>query len=156
MVQVRSTNYLNRRSTGDVRFRLGKASVVSIFLVDDNAMIRSHLRAILERQHDWVVVGEAENGRRFLEGWSELSPNLTLMDFVMPDMDGLEAARQLRREHPEAQILMVTIDPSLQLAQEAEKVGIRGLVAKADLRSLFAAVEALLKGNKYFPLPAVA
>jgi DNA-binding NarL/FixJ family response regulator len=130
--------------------------VVSIFLVDDNAMIRSHLRAILERQDDWVVVGEAENGRRLLEGWSDLSPNLTLIDFVMPEMDGLEAARQLRRNHPEAQILMVTIDPSQQLAQEAEKAGIRGLVAKADLRSLFAAVEALLKGKKYFPLPAAA
>jgi DNA-binding NarL/FixJ family response regulator len=137
-------------------FRLGKVSVVRIFLVDDNAMIRSHLRAILERQNDWVVVGEAENGRRFLEGWSELSPNVTLMDFVMPEMDGLEAARQIRREHPEAQILMVTIDPSLQLAQEAERVGIRGLVAKADLGSLFAAVEALLKGKKYFPIPATA
>jgi len=130
--------------------------VVRIFLVDDNAMIRSHLRAILERQNDWVVVGEAENGRRLLEGWSDLSPNVTLMDFVMPEMDGLEAARQLRQEHPEAQILMVTIDPSQQLAQEAERVGIRGLVAKADLGSLFAAVEALLKGKKYFPRPAIA
>ncbi len=135
---------------------LGKVSVVRIFVVDDNAMIRSHLRAILERQDDWVVVGEAENGRRSLEGWNELSPHVTLMDFVMPEMDGLEASRQLRRKHPEAKILMVTIDPSHQLAKEAEKAGIRGLVAKADLRSLFAAVEALLEGNKYFPLPAVA
>ena len=130
--------------------------MVRIFVVDDNAMIRSHLRSALERQDDWVVVGEADNGSHAVENWNEVSPNLTVMDFVMPEMDGLEAARQLRRNHPEAQILMVTIDPSQQLAQEAEKAGIRGLVAKADLRSLFAAVEALLKGKKYFPLPAAA
>jgi len=126
--------------------------VVRIFLVDDNAMIRSHLRSVLEKQDEWVVVGEAEDGRRALEHWNELAPNLTVMDFVMPEMDGLEASRQLSKEHPEAPILLVTIDPSRQLEREAKKAGVRGLVAKADLRSVFAAVEALLKGKTYFRL----
>jgi DNA-binding NarL/FixJ family response regulator len=130
--------------------------VVRIFLVDDNAMIRSHLRSVLEKQDEWVVVGEAEDGRRAVEHWNEHAPNLTVMDFVMPEMDGLEASRQLSKQHPEAPILLVTIDPSRQLEQEAKKAGVKGLVAKADLRSMFAAVEALLKGKTYFRMAPVS
>jgi DNA-binding NarL/FixJ family response regulator len=126
--------------------------VVRIFLVDDNAMMRSHLRALLEKQQEWVVVGEAEDGRRALEKWNENAPDLTVMDFVMPEMDGLEASRQLSEQHPGAPILMVTIDPSKQLEQEARKAGVKGLVAKADLPAIFAAVQALINGETYFQM----
>jgi DNA-binding NarL/FixJ family response regulator len=124
--------------------------VVRIFLVDDNAMIRSQLRAALEKQHDWIVVGEAEDGRHALEHWGEHSPSLTLMDFVMPEMDGLEAGRRLTEQHPEAPVLMVTIDPSRQLEQEAKRAGIKGLCKKSDLGSVIAAIDAVLQGNTYF------
>ncbi|MGD1023450.1 MAG: response regulator transcription factor [Candidatus Sulfotelmatobacter sp.] len=126
--------------------------MVRIFLVDDNAMIRSHLRSVLERQNEWVVVGEAEDGRRALEKWDEHAPNLTVMDFVMPEMDGLEASRQLSHQHPEVPILLVTTDPCSQLEHEARKAGVKGLVLKTDLRSMFEAVEALLRGQTYFQL----
>lgn len=129
--------------------------MVRIFLVDDNAMIRSHLRSVLEKQQDWKVVGEAGDGRCALEQWHHLAPNLTVMDFVMPEMDGLEASRRLSKDHPDSPILMVTIDPSRQLVQEAKKAGIKGLVAKADLNSMYAAVHALLQGKTYFQ-PAAA
>lgn len=120
-------------------------------------MIRSQLRTALEKQDDWVVVGEAENGKRALEHWSEHDPNLTVMDFVMPQMDGLEAGRQLTREHPDSPVLMVTIDPSRQLEQEAKKAGIRGLCKKSDIHCLFEAIEALIKGKTYFHItPAAA
>jgi DNA-binding NarL/FixJ family response regulator len=128
--------------------------MVRIFLVDDNAMMRSQLRSVLEKQDEWVVVGEAEDGRRALEKWSENAPNLTVMDFVMPEMNGLEASRRLSREHPEAPILMVTIDPSLELEQEARKAGVKGLCRKSDLCGLFEAVEALVGGKTYFRLAA--
>lgn len=124
--------------------------MVRIFLVDDNAMMRSHLRALLEKQHEWVVVGEAEDGRRALEKWNENAPHLTVMDFVMPEMDGLEASRKLSELHPGTPILMVTIDPSKQLEQEAKKAGVRGLVGKSDLPAIFAAVQALINGETYF------
>ena len=128
--------------------------MVRIFLVDDNAAIRSQLRSVLEKQDNWIVVGEAEDGRRALERWAEHAPNLTVMDFVMPEMDGLEAGRQLSQQHPDAPVLMVTIDPSRQLEQEARQAGIKGLCKKSDLRSVFAAIEALLKGQTYFhPVP---
>lgn len=130
--------------------------MVRIFVVDDNAMIRSHLRTVLEKHDQWIVAGEAEDGRRALEAWSSVDPQLTVMDLVMPEMNGLEASRQLSQSHPGSPILMVTIDPSRQLEQEAKKVGIRGLVTKSDLDSLIQAIEALLKGKTYFRPSALA
>lgn len=124
--------------------------MVRIFLVDDNAMMRAYLRAALEGPRDWTVVGEAENGRRALETWGMHSPSVTVMDFVMPEMSGLEAGRSLSRQHPESPILMVTIDPSPQLEEEAKKAGIKGLVRKGDVEALLKAVEVVLQGGTYF------
>jgi DNA-binding NarL/FixJ family response regulator len=124
--------------------------VVRIFLVDDNAMMRAYLRAVLEGPRDWIVVGEAENGCRALEMWGAHAPNITVMDFAMPEMSGLEAGRNLSSQHPESPVLMITIDPSPQLEEEAKKAGIKGLVQKADIGSLLKAVEAVLKGGTYF------
>jgi two-component system, NarL family, response regulator LiaR len=124
--------------------------VIRIFLVDDNAMIRARLRQALEKSTDWAVVGEAEDGRSAIETWNEHSPHVTVMDFVMPGMDGLRAGRSLSQQHPECPVLMVTIDPSRQLEKEAKKAGIKGLCQKADVRSILKAVEALLKGGTYF------
>jgi DNA-binding NarL/FixJ family response regulator len=124
--------------------------MVRIFLVEDNAMMRAHLRTVLERTKDWAVVGEAEDGRRALETWEEHAPHVTVMDFLMPGMDGLEAGRCLSKQHPESPVLMITIDPSRQLEEEAKSAGIKGLCQKADVRSVLKAVEALLKGGTYF------
>lgn len=124
--------------------------MVRIFLVEDNAMMRAYLRAALERPRNWTVVGEAENGRRALETWGEHTPSVTVMDFVMPEMSGLEAGRSLSKQHPESPVLMITIDPSRQLEEEAKKAGIKGLVQKADIGSVLKAVETLMKGGTYF------
>jgi DNA-binding NarL/FixJ family response regulator len=130
--------------------------VVRILVVDDNAMIRSHLREMLEQKPEWVVVGEAVNGRDALEACGKQKPDLTVMDFLMPEMDGLEAARLLSKQSPTVPILMITVDPSKQLEAEARKVGIKGLCAKAHILTLFSAVETLLKGFTYFPLGLAA
>lgn len=124
--------------------------MVRIFLVEDNAVMRAHLRAALEWPKDWTVVGEAEDGRDAIEKWSKHAPNVTVMDFVMPEMDGLEAGRSLARQHPESPVLMITIDPSRQLGEEAKRAGIKGLCQKADVRSILKAVEALLRGETFF------
>jgi len=124
--------------------------VVRIFLVEDNAVMRAQLRTEHEKPRGWTVVGEAEDGRRAIETWDDHAPNVTVMDFVMPEMDGLEAGRNLSEQHPESPVLMVTIDPSPQLQEEARKAGIKGLCQKTDVRSVLKAVEALLKGGTYF------
>ncbi|MGO8794742.1 MAG: response regulator transcription factor [Candidatus Sulfotelmatobacter sp.] len=124
--------------------------MIRIFLVEDNPMMRSLLRTILEEPRDWAVVGEAEDGRRALEKWNEHAPNVTVMDFVMPEMDGLEAGRKLSREHPESPVLLVTIDPSKQLEDAAREAGIKGLCQKADPKCVLRAVETLLRGETFF------
>jgi DNA-binding NarL/FixJ family response regulator len=129
--------------------------MIRIFIVDDNALIRSHLRTLLEQHSDWVVVGEASNGRDAIADCHELNPDVTVMDFLMPEMDGLEASRQLTRQEPQIPILMVTVDPSRQLEVEARKAGIKGVCAKTQIWNLADAVEALAGGGTYFS-PAIA
>jgi DNA-binding NarL/FixJ family response regulator len=131
--------------------------VIRIFLVEDNPMMRSLLRTVLEEPRDWAVVGEAEDGRRALEKWNDYAPSVTVMDFVMPEMDGLEAGRKLSHDHPESPVLLVTIDPSKQLEDAAKKAGIKGLCQKSDPKCVLRAVETLLRGGTYFgPEPAAA
>lgn len=124
--------------------------MVRIFVVDDNALIRARLRAMLELQAEWKVVGEACNGRHAVETCHEHGPHITVMDFVMPEMDGLEAARHLSRRNPDVPILVVTFDASRQLEEEAKKAGIKGLCPKAHMKCLMVAVAALLRGETYF------
>jgi len=124
--------------------------VVRILLVEDNPMMRAQLRAALERQKDWKVVAEAEDGRGALKAWSDFSPSVTVMDFAMPRMSGLEAGKSLSNQHPESPVLMVTIDPTPQLEEEVKKAGIKGLVQKANVQALFEAIETLLRGGTYF------
>ena len=129
--------------------------MIRIFIVDDNALIRSHLRALLEQNTEWVVVGEAASGRDAIENCHELKPDLTVMDFLMPEMDGLEASRELTKREPQVPILMVTLDPSRQLEVEARKAGVKGVCEKTQIWKLADAVEALIRGRTYFS-PALA
>lgn len=124
--------------------------MIRIFLVEDNPLMRSLLRTILQERRDWAVVGEAEDGRSALEKWNEHAPNVTVMDFVMPKMDGLEAGRKLSHDHPESPVLLVTIDPSKQLEDAAKQAGIKGLCQKSDPKCVLRAVETLLQGGTFF------
>ena len=78
-------------------------------------------------------------------------PDMILLDFQMPDLNGLDVARQITRLFPDIPILMVTIHLSKQLAEEARKAGIRGACAKSDVGSIVQAVDALLHAGTYFP-----
>lgn len=124
--------------------------MIRILIVDDNALIRSHLRALLEQHLGWVVVGEASNGLDAIADCHALKPDLAVMDFLMPEMDGLEASRQLTKREPQVPILMVTVDPSRQLEVEARKAGIKGVCAKTQIWNLPDAIEALIRGRTYF------
>jgi DNA-binding NarL/FixJ family response regulator len=124
---------------------------VRILVVDDNPAVRHYLRALLEQQSTWQVCGEARTGREALERVEKNPPDMILLDFQMPDLNGLDVARQLTRFFPEIPILMITIHLSKQLAEEARRVGIRGACAKSDVSSIVEAVDALLHAGTYFP-----
>lgn len=130
--------------------------MVRILVVDDNPAVRNYLRALLEQQGGWQVCDEARTGGEALQRLTKAPPDLILLDFQMPDLNGLEVARQISRLCPQIPILMVTIHLSKQLAEEARKVGIRGTCAKSDVGSIVEAVDVLLHQGTYFPIMSSA
>jgi two-component system chemotaxis response regulator CheY len=125
--------------------------VPSIFVVDDSQLMRQQAVKLLEQQDSWTVSGEAVNGKDAVSKFRDLLPDITIMDFEMPEMNGLDAARAILQEHPGAAILMLSVHLPGQLAVEARKVGIRGACPKSEMWCLPEAIRALLRGETYFP-----
>lgn len=132
--------------------------MVRILVVDDNPAVRNYLRSILEQQSSWRVCDEARSGEEALERVQKSRPDMILLDFQLPGLNGLDVARQIARSWPQVPILMITVHLSNQLASEARAAGIRGACAKSDVGSIVEAVDALLHDKTYFPtrLPAGA
>lgn len=125
--------------------------MVRILVVDDNPAVRHYLRGLLEQQSTWRVCDEAPTGGEALQRVKEHPPDMILLDFQMPDLNGIDVARQVSQLFPEIPILMVTIHLSKQLAEEARKVGIRGVCSKSDVGSIVEAVDTLLHEGTCFP-----
>ena len=128
----------------------GDFRVVRILVADDSPAIRKCLRGLLEHNDDWRVCDEATNGKEAVEHFKKTKPDLIVIDLQMPEMNGLDAARQIVHQSPGTPILMVTIHLSRQLSEEARKVGIRGTCAKGNIHCVVDAVGALLRHETYF------
>jgi two-component system, chemotaxis family, protein-glutamate methylesterase/glutaminase len=102
-----------------------------ILIVDDSAIIRQSIRACIERNTDWEVCGEAENGKVAVEKVRQLRPDVITLDRQMPVMNGLEAAREIRHIAPSATMLLITHD-NVFLTQEARAAGVKEVLSKAD------------------------
>jgi DNA-binding NarL/FixJ family response regulator len=124
----------------------GGGPLIRIFVVDDSAIFRTQLRALLEGRPGC----EAVNGRHAVDTFHEHMPHVTVMDFVMPEMDGLEAARRLIRRYPAVIILIVTADPLRQLIEDAKTAGVKGLCPKSKPDCLLKAIETLVNGGTHF------
>jgi two-component system invasion response regulator UvrY len=129
--------------------------VVRILVVDDNPSVRHYLRAILEQQASWQVCGEARTGAEALHKVLESPPDLIVLDYQMPDLNGVDVARQICELFPRIPILMVTLHLSKQLSEAARLAGVRGACAKQDIGSIVEAVEVLLRDQTYFPVASV-
>jgi DNA-binding NarL/FixJ family response regulator len=127
------------------------ARPVRILLVDDNAAVRRYLRGVLEQHDNWRVCDEAKNGQEAVDRVQKTRPDVVVLDFQMPEMNGLDAARVISKLWPQTPILMVTLYLSKQLAEEARKAGVWGACTKTDMRSVVDAVGALLREETYFP-----
>ena len=125
--------------------------MIRILIVDDNPTVRRYLRAVLEQQEGWRVTGEARTGAEALQRVSEEPPDLIVMDYRMPDLNGVDVARKISNRFPKLPILMVTLHLSRQLAEAAREAGIRGACAKQDIGSVVEAVDVLLHEKTYFP-----
>ena len=122
-----------------------------ILVVDDHEVVRRGLCAIVQAQTGWEVCGEASNGRSAVEMARELRPAVVILDLSMPEMNGLEAARQILKAEPKIQVLMLTQHDTDQVIREVLDVGARGYLLKTDAsRELVIAVEALRNKKTYF------
>ena len=105
----------------------------SVLIVDDNTLVRRMLRSWLEQLSEWDVCGEAENGKLAVERVQELQPNIVILDLQMPVMNGLEAAREIKRLAPNTALIIFTAHASYQLVREARTHGVSDVVSKCDL-----------------------
>ena len=125
---------------------------VRILVVDDSQLMRRCLRTLLEQQDTWKVCCEASNGKEAIERAKQDAPDVIVLDFQMPEMNGLDAAKEIRRQSPEVPILMVTLHMSPQLEDQAKRVGIRGACDKGNIQCVVEGVDTLLHHGTYYPI----
>ncbi len=130
--------------------------MLRILIADDHAVVRRGVRAILESQPGWEVCGEVANGREAVEEVKRLKPDVVVLDVTMPELNGLEATRQILKDAPHTEVLILTMHSSEAVAGEALRAGARGVVLKSDAdHELVLAVEAL-RAHKPYLTPQVA
>jgi DNA-binding NarL/FixJ family response regulator len=126
-------------------------SVLRILVADDHEVARSGIRAVLESHPGWEVCAEARDGREAVELANKLKPHVVLMDIGMPNLNGLDAARQILAATPDARILILTMHDADSVVREVLSAGARGFLLKSDAgRDLVSAVEALQQNRTFF------
>ena len=124
---------------------------MQILIADDHELVRKGLRTVVENQPGWKVCAEAVNGRQAVELARQLRHDVIVLDITMPELNGLEATRQIRKALPNAEVLILTMHESEQLMSEALAAGARGYILKADTsRLLISAIESLSQHKPFF------
>ncbi len=130
---------------------------VKILIVDDHAILRDGIRALLGVHDQIDVVGEASDGHECIEKALESEPDVILMDLVMPGMDGLEATRRIRKKMPKVKVLFLTQYESKEYVQSAIKAGAHGYIPKKAVGSeLLKAIYTVVQGDYYLYPSTVA
>lgn len=125
--------------------------MVRILLADDHDVVRRGLRDQLSQHEGWEVVGEAVNGREAVKLALKLEPDVVVLDLSMPDLNGLEATRQIKHHLENTEVLIFTMHETEQLIREVLSAGARGYVLKTDAgRQITNAVEALSHHKPFF------
>jgi DNA-binding NarL/FixJ family response regulator len=121
-----------------------------ILVVDDHAVVRRGVRSLLESHEGWEVCGEATTGREAVEQSRRLRPDVVVMDLSLPELNGLDATRQILKDAPDTEVLVLTMHHSEELARDVLKAGARGYVLKADAdENLISAVDNLRRHKPY-------
>ncbi len=131
---------------------------IRILIVDDHAIMRDGIRALLSLHGDIEIVGEASDGREAIEKVAELMPDVVIMDIGMPGMDGLEATRRIIKKLPKTRVLVLTQHNNREYILSAIKAGATGYVPKRALGSeLVSAIRTVQKGESFlYPSAAAA
>jgi len=126
------------------------ADVIRVLVVDDHLVLREGVGSILDGERDIQLVGTAANGAEAIDAFSAMRPDVTLMDLQMPVMSGLEALLEIRKETPNARIIVLTTYEGDVQAVRALKAGAAGYLLKSSLRKeLIDAIRAVHGGRRY-------
>jgi len=132
------------------------AKPIRILIADDHDVVRSGLRALLDRTEGFTVVAEAANGEEAVRLAQETTPDIAILDISMPVMNGVDVARHLKHHQPAIHILMLTIHESEEYVRLAISAGADGYVLKnADREELRTAVRTVSQGRPFFS-PSIA
>jgi two-component system, NarL family, response regulator NreC len=124
--------------------------MIKIVIADDHGVLRAGLRTLLNAEPEFQVVGEASTGQEAIRLVSEFQPDIILMDITMPDMDGIQATRQLKAQFPQLRILILTIHTDTSLLREALHVGVSGYIVKQAVEiELITAIHQVAAGGLY-------
>jgi DNA-binding NarL/FixJ family response regulator len=123
---------------------------ISILLTDDHTILRQGLRAILENEKDFVIIGEAYDGQGALDLVQALKPDVLVLDLGLPALSGLEVIRRLYHSHCQTQIVVLSMHANGAYIYEALKYGAKGYVLKgSDAKELTQAIRQVMRGEKY-------
>lgn len=129
---------------------------IRILLADDHTVMRNGLRLLLERQPNLSVVGEASDGRETVRAAESVSPDVVVMDIAMPNLNGIEAARQITAARPETAIVILSMHSDESYVIRALKAGARAYLLKDSAEGdLIAAIHAISEGKSFFS-PAIS
>ncbi|HEX4343172.1 MAG TPA: response regulator transcription factor [Verrucomicrobiae bacterium] len=122
-----------------------------ILIADDHEMVRQGLRRVIAEQPGWLICGEVATGRQAVERAEATKPDVVVMDFAMPELNGMEATRQICAALPGTEVLILSMHESEELVREILAAGARGYVLKSDAgHSLVNAIKALAEHKPYF------
>lgn len=122
-----------------------------IVLVDDHALIRSGVRNLLAQSRDIAVIGEADNGRKAIDLYQDLKPDLMVLDISLPDINGMEVSQRILEQNPNANILILSTYDDEDYVSRCIEHGVKGYVVKSESsQELESAVRTMLQGKTYF------
>jgi DNA-binding NarL/FixJ family response regulator len=122
-----------------------------IVIADDHDLMRRGVKTLIQSHPGWEVCGEAQTGREAILKAEELKPDVLILDIGMPDLNGIEAARRIRKASPSVEVLILSMHYSDQLIRDILEAGVRGYIVKSDSdRDLIIAVETLADHKPFF------
>ena len=125
--------------------------MLRILIADDHDVVRAGLRSVLEARAEWIVVGEARDGKEAIQLANQTKPDIAIIDYGLPVINGIEVTRQIKARHAQAEVLMFTMHDDETLIAQALEAGARAYLLKTDARvHLLTAVELLAAHKPFF------